>query len=327
MSDNNLDIESLNDLRKSMEAAKKNRNASQTSPETKDAVDAESLDVFRQSMEVAKKNRDAMESLKDVEDVVAADMPVATRGLKAKGANVPESAPASNDASALNASKVVPVTPKKAEPPKDTSAAAQATPTVVPMASRTPKTSEPEVSSAPAVDNEIPKVAKTPKLVGGSLTDNTPETPAKSAADNAIPKVARKPKTVGTSVVAGVNQEPAAPAAKKPAPEAADSKHSSDTAGALVSQLAAHIRLWQANLPEDKEAGILAILGNGTEIPIQYIATEGKHGLIIHGTLNEKSCMIAAHQSNLTLLCTSEDKRPGVSRPELRFFVDGKKLV
>lgn len=248
-----------------------------------DNPDAQSIKELRESLAAAKKHKEAVQSLQDeiaeVKPVIKPVVkPVATRGMKAKGANTAQASNTPNDGSELDAVRV-PVTPKKAVAP-NTSATVETVPSEDP--------------------NAIPKVARAPKVVSASVPTETPREPAAPA------------------------KQQAASAAQTPA---AAANQQVKTAADLVNQMAVNIRFWQSSLSDDKEASIVAILANGAEIPIQHLASEGIEGLIIHGELKGEPCMIATHQSNLTLVCTAVDKVAGVNRPEIRFYVDGKKLV
>ena len=105
-----------------------------------------------------------------------------------------------------------------------------------------------------------------------------------------------------------------------------EKQRSEDSAGVLVSRLAAQVRRWQTSLPDDKQSIIVAVLANGTVIPVSRLESDGHHGLVIHGDLDDSPCMIVSHQNNLTLLCTTTDKKSERDGRQIEFYVDGKKL-
>jgi len=108
---------------------------------------------------------------------------------------------------------------------------------------------------------------------------------------------------------------------------ATEEKQRTGSAGELVIHLAAHFRRWEKDIPQDKEPIVVAVLANGTAIPVTRLGSEGYHGLIIFGKLDGSHCMITSHQANLTLLCTTGVKDPENYIPKIEFYVDGKELL
>ena len=104
-----------------------------------------------------------------------------------------------------------------------------------------------------------------------------------------------------------------------------EERHEYESAGELIKRLAARIRLWQEQLEGNIQPVILAILTNGASIRVRRLEQDGHNGIIIEGTVDDKPCMILAHQQNLQLLCFVEEiKEPEQKKEPIGFNYHGK---
>lgn len=78
------------------------------------------------------------------------------------------------------------------------------------------------------------------------------------------------------------------------------------SAAILIRRLNKRYKLWRANLPEDLQPVIVALLSNGLTLNVLRITEESHHGIAIEGEAGGVQCMIIMHQSNLQLLCMAE---------------------
>lgn len=96
------------------------------------------------------------------------------------------------------------------------------------------------------------------------------------------------------------------------------------SAGALMRRLADTVTEWRAQVPEDAQPAILAILHGGVQINVTLLAEESFHGIRIEGTLNGAPCMLLAHQSSVQLLCYVAKVAEAAPRRTIGFIIDGE---
>lgn len=96
------------------------------------------------------------------------------------------------------------------------------------------------------------------------------------------------------------------------------------SAGMLMRRLADTVIQWRAQLPEDEQPAILAILNGGIQINVLRLAQESFHGIRIEGTINGSPCMLLSHQSSVQLLCYVEKVEKEEFRRRIGFIIDGE---
>ncbi len=96
------------------------------------------------------------------------------------------------------------------------------------------------------------------------------------------------------------------------------------SAGALMRRLADTVTEWRAQVPEDSQPAILAILHGGVQISVTLLAEESFHGIRVEGTLNGAPCMLLSHQSSIQLLCYVAKVEPEAPRRTIGFIIDGE---
>lgn len=97
------------------------------------------------------------------------------------------------------------------------------------------------------------------------------------------------------------------------------------SAGVLLRRLADSIAQWRAQLPEDVQPAVLAMLHGGVQIDVETLAQESFHGIRIEGKLQGSQCVVLAHQATVQLLCFIQPVNPPEHpRRPIGFVVDGK---
>lgn len=100
-------------------------------------------------------------------------------------------------------------------------------------------------------------------------------------------------------------------------------ENSYQSSRALLQRLAQTISEWRAQLNDDAQPAILAILNGGIQIQVERMAQESFHGIRIEGLLNGNPCMLLSHQSSVQLLCYIERVEEEEFRRKIGFIIDG----
>jgi hypothetical protein len=97
------------------------------------------------------------------------------------------------------------------------------------------------------------------------------------------------------------------------------------SAGVMLRRLAESIRAWRAQLPNDLQPGVIALLNSGVQIDVASLAQESFHGIRVSGRIGDAECVVLAHQATLQILCIAQPVRPPDSpkRP-IGFIIDGQ---
>ena len=103
-----------------------------------------------------------------------------------------------------------------------------------------------------------------------------------------------------------------------------EERHKFESAGELVSRLAARIKQWKSQLPNNQQPVILAIMANGANVNVRQLSQESHHGVLIEGDIEGSPCMLLCHQDTLQLLCYVEEIKKEEQRREIGFHVMGK---
>lgn len=96
------------------------------------------------------------------------------------------------------------------------------------------------------------------------------------------------------------------------------------SAGIFMRRLADTIVQWRAQLPEDEEPAILAVMHGGIQINVERLAQESFHGIRIEGNMNGSPCMLLAHQSSVQMLCFVKKVEKETERRRIGFIIDGE---
>ena len=82
------------------------------------------------------------------------------------------------------------------------------------------------------------------------------------------------------------------------------------SSGMLLRRLAEAISRWRAQLPQEVQPGIIAILHGGIQIEVESLAEESFHGIRVEGQLGGSPCVVLAHQATVQLLCYVQPVQP-----------------
>ncbi len=96
------------------------------------------------------------------------------------------------------------------------------------------------------------------------------------------------------------------------------------SAGILMRRLADTITQWRAQLPEDEEPAILAIMHGGVQINVERLAQESFNGIRIEGNINGNPCMLLAHQATVQMLCFVKKVEKEEVKRRIGFIIEGK---
>jgi hypothetical protein len=97
------------------------------------------------------------------------------------------------------------------------------------------------------------------------------------------------------------------------------------SSGILLRRLANAISRWRAQLSQDAQPGIIAILHGGIQIEVERLAEESFHGIRIEGRLGGSPCVVLAHQATVQLLCYVQLVQPPEHpRRSIGFVIGGE---
>jgi hypothetical protein len=97
------------------------------------------------------------------------------------------------------------------------------------------------------------------------------------------------------------------------------------SSGMLLRRLANAISQWRAQLPQDVQPGIIAILHGGIQIEVDCLAEESCHGIRIEGRFGGSPCVLLAHQATVQLLCYVQPIQPPEHpRRSIGFVIGGE---
>jgi len=97
------------------------------------------------------------------------------------------------------------------------------------------------------------------------------------------------------------------------------------SSGMLLRRLANAISRWRAQLAQDVQPAIIAILHGGIQIEVDCLAEESFHGIRIDGRLGGSPCVLLAHQATVQLLCYVQPVQPPEHpRRSIGFVIGGE---
>lgn len=153
-----------------------------------------------------------------------------------------------------------------------------------------------------------------------------------------IAKGVKPPESIAEAIKAAIT--PKMPAASYPFPNipvatalrsirgpSTEERHEYESAATFLTEWASRLRTWRAELPEDAQPIILAILPRGASINVMGFAADGHNGVRIKGMLGETECMYLVHQNSLQLLCYIEKMEKGAPKPRKIGFRIGDQEV
>ncbi|MDD5141335.1 MAG: hypothetical protein PHY43_13875 [Verrucomicrobiales bacterium] len=100
-----------------------------------------------------------------------------------------------------------------------------------------------------------------------------------------------------------------------------EERHKFESAGVMVSRLAARINHWKKQLPQNQQAVVLAVLANGACVNVKQLSQESHHGILIEGDIDGSPCLLLCHQDTLQILCYVEEVKKEEQRREIGFHV------
>jgi hypothetical protein len=95
-----------------------------------------------------------------------------------------------------------------------------------------------------------------------------------------------------------------------------------ESAGALINRLAARIRHWRKNLPQNQQPVIWAVMASGTCVNVHSLSEESHNGIFVEGDVQGQPCMLLCHQANIQMLCFVEEIKKEEERREIGFHVN-----
>ena len=93
------------------------------------------------------------------------------------------------------------------------------------------------------------------------------------------------------------------PEIKLPTIPTIEERNEFQSAGNLVTHLAAQIRIWQTQLPEDHQAVVWAVLPNGLSIDVRELSSYGHNLVKLTGLIGDSETVLLAHQATVQILC------------------------
>ncbi len=82
------------------------------------------------------------------------------------------------------------------------------------------------------------------------------------------------------------------------------------SAAVFLKSLAAEVRAWRKELPNEYRPAIIAVLHGGIQIQVQSLAQVSFDGIRIEGSLAGSPCSLLAHQSTVQMLCHAIEINP-----------------